>query len=483
MLPYTPLHLLLFSHPEAAVPYRHLIMTSGNLKGRPIETDPRVAMKRLSGIADLFLYHNREILFRTDDSILRTDADTHSFFIRRSRGFVPEVFRINGLSSGVSLALGGDLKNAPAFAMGEEIYLAPYLGDLEDLHTRRDFDRQIEMLLDLYKLRPEILYYDTHPGYYSHQWALERDYERKVGVQHHHAHVLSVMAEHGLEEVLGLAFDGTGFGPDGTIWGGEFLHATRSGFMRLGSFETFPLPGGESAIRHPIRTGLAILLERAEGLRGVEEVFRGELTGSQVEVLTGMIEKRLNSPLTTSLGRIFDAAAAVLGLVREVSYEGEGPIKLEGLAAKAYSGGRPDREAGKLVPLNTGTEAGNPSPFFRLDPGPLIRHLAEKRNSVSAERLALRFHEAIVSSVISLCLVLRERVGISRAALSGGVFQNMLLRKLLIPELQAEGFDVYFNRKVPPGDGGLAVGQLYCIPTGEVERDLPAGGSRLVYRP
>ena len=201
-----------------------------------------------------------------------------------------------------------------------------------------------------------------------------------------------------------------------------------------------------------------------------------------MRVLTGMIGKKLNSPLTTSLGRIFDAAAAVLGLVREVTYEGEGPIRLEGLAGKEYSGWRLDRETGKLVPLNTGTESGSTTPFFRLNPGPLIRHLAENRSSVSAERLALRFHEAIASSVTTLCSALRDRVEVNRVVLSGGVFQNLLLRKLLIPELRAGGFDVYFNRRVPPGDGGLAVGQLYYQPTREAAPEIPADGSGLVCR-
>jgi hydrogenase maturation protein HypF len=460
MLPYTPLHLLLFRHPGLPVGYRHLIMTSGNLKDEPILTDAAEARRKLAQVADLFLAHDRRIVFRTDDSVLRLAAGRQPVLLRRSRGYVPGLLRLKEPVRRITLALGGDLKNAPALARGGDVYLAPFIGDLEDPTAMGDFERQVERMLELYGVRPELLVHDLHPGYHSTHWAETFPAERKAAVQHHHAHLLSVMAEHGLERVIGLAFDGTGYGTDGTIWGGEFLLADRRSFRRLGSFRPFALPGGEAAVRRPLRIAASLLA----GQLGEADLER--LVGPGASTLLEMIRRRLNSPLTSSLGRLFDAASALLGLVEQVSYEGEGPIRMEGLALAEPGAGEPlkrhtEETEGRfrLLAEPSSTEAP-----FQLDLGPLLLELAQARLEGSLPApgpWALRFHRTVAAAALEGARELRRRTGLEKLALSGGVFQNVLLLDLLLPALAAEGFEVYVHRQLPPGDGGLAVGQVY----------------------
>jgi hydrogenase maturation protein HypF len=374
------------------------------------------------------------------------------------------------------LAVGGDLKNAPAFGLHKDIYLAPYIGDLEDPMTRNDFEKQVKAILALYDIKPEAAVCDLHPRYYSTRWAenrwAESGFPELMKVQHHHAHLLSVMAEHNLDEVIGLAFDGTGYGTDGAIWGGEYLRANRSSFRRLGSFCEFMLPGGEAAIRRPIRIAFSLLRRLMEESGASRENFSEFLTPRDMLLLGEMMEKGLNCPVTTSLGRIFDAAGALLGLVDTTSYEGEGPIRLEGLARVEYERrekkgkGPPSKFFEDLIPLEPiiATEASADRGDFYLDAVPLFAYLAENRKKKDTADLALIFHRAAASASFRGALKMREMTGIGRIALSGGVFQNILLRELLIPELEEAGFEVYLNRSIPPGDGGLAVGQAYFVP-------------------
>jgi hydrogenase maturation protein HypF len=472
MLPYTPLHLLLFHYPDAEITYRHLVMTSGNLKGEPIVTEPGEAFDKLAEVADLFLYHNRRILFRTDDSVERLTRTGQRIFLRRSRGYVPRLVQLQGALKGTILAAGADLKNAPALGRGSDIYLAPYIGDLEDPLTRRDFESQIHQILSLYEVQPDTLVYDLHPGYHSTRWALEQEIEHKIGVQHHHAHLLAVMAEHRLEEVIGLSFDGTGYGTDGTIWGGEFLLARRNGFQRLGHFRPFVLPGGEAAVLHPLRIALALLKDFLDP-RELEQLFCEERGLAERELLTisEMIDKGVNTPVSTSLGRIFDAASALLGLVDSVSYEGEGPIRLEGLALGLYDG-KPLKGSASCSDWHVSVEQEDGR--FRIDCRGLLRYLAESIRSRSeadaadvdskAAAPALEFHKAIAAASLEGARRMREQTGMNQIAVSGGVFQNVLLSELLLPALAAAGFQVYTHRNIPPGDGGIAVGQVYFLP-------------------
>ena len=472
MLPYTPLHLLLFHYPDAEITYRHLVMTSGNLKGEPIITEPEEAFDKLAEVANLFLYHNRRILFRIDDSVERLTSTGQRIFLRRSRGYVPRLVQLQGALKGTILAAGADLKNAPALGRGSDIYLAPYIGDLEDPLTRRDFESQIRQILSLYEVQPDTLVYDLHPGYHSTRWALEQEIEHKIGVQHHHAHLLAVMAEHRLEEVIGLSFDGTGYGTNGTIWGGEFLLARRNGFQRLGHFRPFVLPGGEAAVLHPLRIVLALLKDFLDP-RELEQLFCEERGLAEQELLTisEMIDKGVNTPVSTSLGRIFDAASALLGLVDSVSYEGEGPIRLEGLALSLYDG-KPLKGSASCSDWHVSVEQEDGR--FRIDCRGLLRYLAESIRSRSeadaadvdskAAAPALEFHKAIAAASLEGARRMREQTGINQIAVSGGVFQNVLLSELLLPALAAAGFQVYTHRNIPPGDGGIAVGQVYFLP-------------------
>jgi hydrogenase maturation protein HypF len=448
MLPYTPLHLLLFAHPRAPARFSSLVMTSGNRRDEPIVTDTREALERLGGTADLFLCHDRRIVRRTDDSILRP-AVPSAVQIRRSRGFVPGLVALGRPLGRTVLAVGGDLKSAPAMGRGSAISLSPFVGDLEDPRALASFERHVEDLLCLYGGKPDSVLYDPHPLYRSSQWALASPWEQKVAVQHHHAHILSVMAEHGLERAIGLSFDGTGYGADGTVWGGEFLDVTREGFERLGCFGPFRLPGGESAVKHPLRIAAAVL-----GGAGLPiDRLLPDLPDRESVAIAEMLSKNLNAPVCSSLGRLFDAAAALLGLVRETDYEGEGPILLEGLASRSQAAGSPFEPRG-MVPLVRGSP-------FRLDPVPLIAHLASARQAQPAPALALFFHREIATAALAGAEELRRLTGLATLALSGGVFQNVLLRELLVPRLETAGFDVWLNRGVPPGDGGLAVGQAY----------------------
>ncbi len=465
MLAYSPLHLLIFRHPEALLHSGHLVMTSGNRAGEPIVTSPEEALARLSDTADLFLMHDRRILFRSDDSIARRGGSTPSFLMRRSRGYVPRLITLREPVRGTILGIGGDLKNAPALARGTDVHLCPFIGDLDDRETMTQFEAQIRGLLDLYNAQVDLVVHDLHPQYRGTQWAERADFPRRVAIQHHFAHMLSVMAEHGLEEVIGLSFDGTGYGTDGSIWGGEFLHATRRGFRRLGSFRPFPLPGGDAAVLNPPRIALAIVADPTRP--GGSSLAAGPIPGlpARDEALVRvMLEKRLNSPPTSSLGRIFDAAAAALGLVVTTSYEGEGPIRLEGVGLQALFQGRRGlsaERATELLPFEAPVEEER---IFTIDPAPLIAYLLHRPADSSVGELALLFHQAISQAAFEGARRMRESTGMGRIALSGGVFQNLLLRELLVPLLKQDGFEVYLNERVPPGDGGLSLGQVYFIP-------------------
>lgn len=478
MLPYTPLHTLLFFHPDRSAQFRSLVMTSGNMKNEPIVTEPAEAFQKLSSVADIFLSTDRQILFRTDDSVIRSSGGFgENIIIRRSRGYVPGVLELKTPVLTSTLATGGDLKNAPALALGTSVSMLPYMGDCDDPLVQKAFEEGILRTLKLYKLKPGRIVSDLHPLYYTSGWASSFEASSRIDVQHHWAHLLSVMAEHGQDEVIGAAFDGTGYGTDGTSWGGEFLWAKRDTYKRLGTFNPFPLPGGDSSVLHPGRIAFSLLVKAV----GCEKISRHlGLPYREAGLLADMIAKGINSPLTSAVGRLLDAAAFLLRVVDDIYYEGEGPIKLESEALRwlARSGvgisddwDADDKIAGSayagrieaLMPLiEPGPDLAGQGVAFVIDPLPLYMMLMEAGAKEGRGAIAYLVHKAFADALVRGLKKARESTGVSVAALSGGVFQNLLLRRLAIPVLEREGFTVLLNDKIPCNDGGLALGQVYC---------------------
>jgi hydrogenase maturation protein HypF len=453
MLPYTPLHHMLLR--ELGLP---IVATSGNRSDEPIAIDDAQALERLGEIADLFLSHDRPIVRPVDDSVVRTTA-FGPVFLRRARGYAPLPV-VEGTNFGEGLAVGGQLKNTIALSDGSAVFVSQHLGELDAAATFDVFRRTVDDLERILEVRPTTIACDRHPDYRSTRAA--REFASASGaapelvpVQHHFAHLASVLAEHGLEEtVLGVIWDGTGLGVDGTVWGGEFLVGDRREFRRAGWLRRFRLPGGDAAAREPWRCAVAVLVslgEREAALRFAAEVERGP-SGSTAEPdrarsLLAMIDRGVRSPWCSSAGRLFDAAAALVGVARVNTFEGEAAGRLEALAWRAAD----EREA---YPVEVrSAEAG----AFEIDWGPAIRALlADRRRGVPAERIAARFHRALVAAILSGA----EAAGRETVVLSGGCFQNRWLLEESIRRLRARGFRVYWNRHVPPGDGGLALGQL-----------------------
>lgn len=456
MLPYTPLHHLLLHSFAQLMPADRppvLVMTSGNLSEEPIAYRDDEARQRLAGIADGMLTHNRVIHMRCDDSVTRLAAGGEQLF-RRSRGYVPEPITLAFELPRPLLACGGHLKNTFCLGKGRQAFVGQHIGDLENLETLASFREGIRHFQRLFGIVPEAVAYDLHPDYLATRYALDSDIEQRIGVQHHHAHIASVLAEHGLSgPVIGIAADGTGYGTDGAIWGGEILLADLRGFERLAHLAYVPLPGGEQAVRQPWRMA-AVYLARAYGERflALNIPFARRLDRSTWRILTQMIERGLNSPLTSSLGRLFDAVAAILGLRDEVLYEGQAAIELEMLASSVA----PDEQP----PYPYALLRSGQGPL-QIDVSPMLSALVEDlQRGYDRARLARRFHRSLVAMFVDLCQRIREVCGLSQVALSGGVFQNRLLLEDLVTELEASGFAVYLNRRVPPNDGGLSLGQL-----------------------
>jgi len=455
-LPYTPIHHLLMQHFDA------LVMTSGNLTEEPIASDD----VELPPLADAVLTHNRPIVHKCDDSVLRIVNGQRQFF-RRARGFVPNAIRFADDCPHI-LAVGGELKNTFCLARDGWAFLSQHIGDLKEYKTCEYFEREIAEWQRLMRVAPVAVAHDLHPGYLSTRWAVGRFCEAargvadsqsrptRIGVQHHHAHVVSVMAEHELHgEVIGVALDGTGYGPDGTVWGGEFLVATRANFERVAHFKQYRLPGGEKAIEEPWRMAASVCL--AEGLGGDERVRQLVATG-------------FNSPLTSSAGRLFDAVSAMLGLCDVATYEGQAAIRLEAAADPAVMGHypvelrpptacHPERSEGSPLvrqPTEILRSAQNDRTLM-LDFGEAIRALVADRQTVGVR--AARFHNTVVAGIVKVCETVREERGLKRVALSGGVFQNEWILSRTTVTLREGGFEVFTNTLVPPNDGGLALGQ------------------------
>ena len=452
-LPYAPLQHLLFASRQVSA----LVMTSANLSEEPIAIDNGEALERLGGIADAFLMHDREILQRCDDSVAAI-VDGAPQLLRRARGFVPLGVALPA-DVPPMLAVGGHLKNVFALARGRHAYQSQHLGDLENLTGLEFFRESLDHLMRTFEIAPETVVHDLHPGYLSTSWAKEWAAEqglRLIGVQHHHAHVAGCMAEHGLTEAIGLALDGTGYGTDGRIWGGEVLVCRPQGFERFAHLEYVPMPGGDAAVKAPWRMALGAL--HAAGF-DVESEQVLKLLGAQageVRVLRRMVERGINSPMTSSLGRLFDAVAAVVLNRHTVDYEAQAAIELEGIAVN-----EPDRfEQGDYVPeLHEADEGSGSVAVIRT--GKMWKAvLDDVWRGVPARRIAALFHAGVAEGFINTAANARIETDINTVALSGGCMANRRLARLLRAGLEEEGFEVFQHRNVSPGDGGLSYGQV-----------------------
>jgi hydrogenase maturation protein HypF len=449
MLPYTPLHYLLFSDsPDAPAEFAALVMTSGNMSEEPIVTANAEALRQLDGIADWFLLHNRDIWTRVDDSVVRI-VEGRERVLRRSRGFVPQTIDL-GIELEEVLAFGGELKNTFCLTKGRYAIVSQHIGDLENYETMQFFEETLARLQHIFRVSPRAVAHDLHPGYWSTRMALASPIERKIGVQHHHAHIASCMAENHLRgPVIGVAFDGTGFGTDGKIWGGEFLTADFAGFTRRAHLRYVPMPGGDAAVRQPWRMALSYLRDSFGQQLPAESIRFPGVTGRQIELVDTMLAKRIQTVETSSCGRLFDAVAAILGLGSQVTFEGQAAIALETAAARASH--CPD--AGHYPFDIDGTE-----PMI-VDLRDTIRSIAGDARGTSSENIAAKFHNTLALAIVQTCLRIRETDGPDRVCLSGGTFQNIYLLERTIVELRRRSFTVFLHTQVPANDGGIALGQ------------------------
>ena len=438
MLAYTPLHVLLLQ--AAGVP---LVMTSGNRSEEPIATSNEEARDRLGGIADAFLLHDREIVARYDDSVLRVIADA-PVFLRRARGYAPLPIDLPVESPRPLLAVGPQLKNTFTLLDGRRAYVSQHIGDLENVETLDHFRAARERFESLFRIRPEAVVHDLHPGYLSTRVAVESGLDPVLAVQHHHAHIAAVLAEHGrTDPVIGVAYDGTGYGDDGNVWGSEILYADLAGYQRLGHLRYAPLPGGDAAARAPWRAALGYF---SLGPCAHNPVFHGA-EGRELLVAERQLARGVNSPIASSMGRLFDAAAAVLGVRFRSRYEGQAAMELEALAS--------DRRAISLPYCLTSEDPG-----WVFDPLPLLCALgARARAGENVGILAAAFHDTVVAATAELVRRAGASAGCRTVALAGGCFQNARLLTTLTRALQDDGFEVLLPRRLSPNDGAVSVGQ------------------------
>jgi hydrogenase maturation protein HypF len=438
MLPYTPLHHLLL----AAVG-EPIVLTSGNVSDEPIAYVDSEAFTRLAGIADVFLTHDRPIHIRTDDSVVRPFLGRRSV-LRRSRGYAPAPVMLRWEAPRPILACGAELKNTFCLAKENRAFVSHHIGDLENYETLRSFAEGIGHFARLFGIEPELVAHDLHPEYLSTKHAKEITGARLVGVQHHHAHIASCLADNGeTGPVIGVAFDGLGYGTDGTIWGGEFLLADLVSFQRAGHLAPVPMPGGTAAIKQPWRM-TAAYLDAASEPPGRLDVARRN--GARWEDVLALARGGVNSPLTSSAGRLFDAVSALLGLRDTITYEGQAAIELEQRADPAERGAYPAAISGGGVLLVSGAD--------------LVRAAArDLLAGVDPALISARFHNGVVEVIVRCCGALRDSSGLTTVALSGGVFQNLLLLRRTVERLGAGGFRVLTHFRVPANDGGVSLGQ------------------------
>jgi hydrogenase maturation protein HypF len=449
MLPYTPLHHILLRDTG-----RPLVMTSGNISEEPIARDNDEALRRLSGIADYFLIHNRDIYSRYDDSVAIVERGT-SQLIRRARSYAPYPIRLSFKTRQV-LGCGAEEKNTFCLTKDNYAFLSQHIGDMENMETLEHFDSTISLYKRLFHIEPEIIAHDLHPDYLATKYAQELGESgiKLIPVQHHHAHIASCMADNGLESpVIGVAFDGTGMGADGNIWGGEFLVADYRNFNRVGHLEYLPLPGGAAAIKRPYRTAIGYILTLlGENALNHDLPVMREADDMEIEVIKRQIERRINSPLSSSMGRLFDAISALLGIRGEIDYEGQAAVELEMAAYEEdYA------HAQESYPYRIVEDEGIRIVHLRDLLSAVIEDLHQ---GISKGSISVKFHNTVAQMINEMChLIADETPMVSGVALSGGVFQNRLLLKKTVSLLENSDFQVFTHRQVPCNDGGISLGQ------------------------
>jgi len=448
MLPYTPLHHLLLR--ETGLP---LVMTSGNLSEEPIAKDNDEALRRLRGIADYFLLHDRDIYARYDDSVYIVE-DGMPQPIRRARGYAPYPIFLPFKSKQI-LACGAEEKNTFCLTKDEHAFISQHIGDMENEETLEHFENTIALYKKLFRVEPEIVAYDMHPEYLSTKYARQIGSEHGltlVPVQHHHAHIVSCLVENKVKgPVIGVAFDGTGYGTDDTIWGGEFLLADYHSFQRAGHLEYVPLPGGAAAIKKPYRMALSLIYTLIGNDFSLQGLPMGRLNPREVEVIKKQLKQGVNSPLTSSAGRLFDAVSALAGVREEIDYEAQAAIELEMLAPD--ESGEPERKA---YPFSITEDQGTKVVKLKELISSVVQDI---KNHVPAPMISLKFHHTMAQIIAEMCKTITKESGINGVALSGGVFQNRLLLKLATSALKKEGLSVLTHHLVPCNDGGISLGQ------------------------
>jgi hydrogenase maturation protein HypF len=443
MLPYTPLHHLLMR--EVAGP---IVATSGNVSDEPICTDEQEALSRLAGIADVFLVHNRPIVRHVDDSVVRLMAG-RELVLRRARGFAPLPVALKR-DAPQAVAVGAHQKNAIAASVRNQIFISQHIGDLETVAAFTAFERVLADFAALYELHPTALACDQHPDYFSTRYAHKQNGAEVVPVQHHYAHALSCMAENEVEPpALAITWDGSGYGPDESVWGGEFLRIMRDGFERLAHLRTFRLPGGEKAVKEPRRVALSVLRETfGPEWADVQHLpTLRAISADERRLFDEMLDKGLRSPLTSSAGRLFDAVASIVGLRQTCRFEGQAAMELEFAADGA--------ETSEVYPF----EVSGAGPLV-IDWAPMIRAIVSEFSAgTSAPTIAAKFHNTLVEMIVRVA----EECGEDKVVMSGGCFQNRLLTERAITRLRDAGFRPYWHQRVPPNDGGIALGQIAAV--------------------
>ncbi len=456
MLPSAPLHHILMD--SIGTP---MVATSGNISNETICIDEVEAFSRLQGIADHFLVHNRPIVRHVDDSIVREILGSEQV-LRRARGYAPLPVKFKEIMTPM-IAVGGYLKNTVAVSKEKNIIVSQHIGDLENAQTVLAFEKTIESLTKLYGIEKGSIVCDSHPDYPSTQWA-EKNPNISIPVQHHVAHIFSCMAEHDLEgPLLGIAWDGSGYGLDGTVWGGEFFHVTSESVHRVACWHPFPLPGGDSAVNEPRRSALGLLYEVLGETIFDQSELLNSFSSEEISVLTTMLYKKVNCPITSSCGRLFDAVASIAGIRQTNSFEGQAAMEIEFLAQETITEScyQVDLIEGGFEKPNLIANKGhyNLNLKYQLDEAPLVHELlfdiSEKH---SPNLIATKFHNSLTESIVSVA----KRIGEERVVLSGGCFQNKYLTERAVQRLRREGFQPYWHQRIPSNDGGLALGQIFA---------------------